>query len=177
GGLHAEDDIVEVVDQLARYDPRADSWSTLAPLPIHVAGEALVYSPANNKLYAFGGSDVDCTSAFSSTFIYDIASGTWSDGPAMPAGRAFFAASGYFNGKIYLVGGGTACDPATAQDQTWIFDIGAQTWMTGTALPQTLNDTAAGVIDGHLYVLGGANAEMRILDTIYDYNIATGTWA
>ena len=38
------------------------------------------------------------------TRIYDIATNTWSTGAPMPDVRAFMA-SGYFNGKIYLVGG------------------------------------------------------------------------
>jgi N-acetylneuraminic acid mutarotase len=164
------------IDQLARYDPAQDHWVTLAPIPTPVSLAPLVYSPADNKLYSFGDLDNDCN-AQPLTQIYDIASNTWVAGPALPAPRAGFAGAGYWNGQIILAGGGLSCDFTTAQSQTWIYNIGAGTWMTGTAMPQARIASASGVVNGHLYVLGGSDETNTVVNTIYDYNIATDTWA
>ena len=63
-----------------------------------------MYAPVNNKLYVFGGEITGAGKVFSTTLIYDIASNTWATGAPMPDVRAFMGA-GYYNGKIYLVGG------------------------------------------------------------------------
>ena len=55
------------------------------------------------------------------TRIYDIATNTWSTGAPMPDVRAFMA-SGYFNGKIYLVGGYTTGNVDPAFGQVWEYD-------------------------------------------------------
>ena len=65
-----------------------------------------VYAPNVNKLFVFGGDDPTSGTVVNTTRIYDIATNTWSTGAPMPDVRAFMA-SGYFNGKIYLVGGYT----------------------------------------------------------------------
>ncbi len=163
------------IDQFARYDPGADNWITLAPMPTPVVVHAIVYSPTNNKLYSFGGGDLDCN-ALSLTQVYDIATDTWSNGPALPAPRLEFAGVGYWNGRVYLAGGALSCDNSTSQSQTWIYDIAANTWTTGTAMPHAINASASGVVNGHMYVLGGADASNTVLNTIYNYNIASDTW-
>jgi hypothetical protein len=57
-----------------------------------------VYSPLNNKVYAFGGIDaVAGGNAYNLTRIYDIATNTWSAGAPMPLGRQQMA-SGYWAG-------------------------------------------------------------------------------
>ena len=164
------------VDQLARYDPVQDSWVTLAPIPTPVSLAPLVYSPANNKLYSFGDLDNDCN-AQPLTQIYDLTTNTWVAGPALPAPRMGFAGAGYWNGQIILAGGGLSCDFTTAQSQTWIYNIAAGTWLTGTAMPQARVASASGIVNGHLYVLGGSDETNAVVATIYDYNIAADTWA
>src|SRR5262249_27101784 len=63
-----------------------------------------VYAPNVSKLLVFGGERVSSATVVDTTRIYDIATNTWSTGAPMPDVRAFMA-SGYYNGKIYLVGG------------------------------------------------------------------------
>lgn len=166
------------LDQFVRYDPLNDSWSALAPMPTPVVLSALVYSPATNKFYSFGGGDVTDCSARNVTFIYDVASGTWTSGADMPEGRLAFAGVGYHNGRIYLAGGDLSCDSSTSipQSQIWIYDIASNSWTTGAAMPQALADGASGMVNGHLYVLGGVNSHQVVVSTIYDYDIASNRW-
>ena len=84
-------------------------WLTIAgsSIPIPFAAATAIYSPINKKLYVFGGAhgQTAATSvSFADTRIYDPATNSWSSGAPMPEARLLMAA-GYWNGKIYLVGG------------------------------------------------------------------------
>src|SRR5207253_2282249 len=77
------------------------------------------------------------------TRIYDIATNTWSTGTPMPDVRAFMA-SGYFNGKIYLVGGYSTGNISPAFLQTWQYDPIANTFATKTSIPAAAGCGGAG---------------------------------
>jgi hypothetical protein len=113
-------------NRFARYDPQADTWTTLALMPSPAAGAAVVYAPNVHKLYAFGGS-VSSYPSQTATRIYDITGGTWALGAPMPGIRSLMAA-GYWNGKIYLVGGFSEAYCCGAEAQLWEYDPLADTW-------------------------------------------------
>lgn len=179
GGATNQPDVAS--NQLLRYDPATNSWSTLAHAADSFAFADAIYVPANHKLYVFGGA-VATGTAVNLTRIYDPATNSWSAGAAMPQPRAEMAAA-YWNGKIYLVAGGasiSSSNPPDAtyppQSQTWVYDPLANTWDTTRAnLPDKVRGAAGAVIDGHLYVAGGLGEAQRTAAT-YDYDIATNTW-
>ena len=162
-------------DQLARYNPATDSWTTLASMPVAANGMALVYAPVTNKLYAFGGTDV-VTHALDLTRIYNIATGAWSSGAPMPNPRSRFAGAGYHNGKIYLVGGTNPQDSGTGQNDTWEYDVVNDRWTIKLPIPVPVSSAASAVVDGHLYVIGGRTRLAPTLNTVYDYDIAHDFW-
>src|SRR6266704_5267637 len=93
------------INTFARFDPVANTWIPLAVVPdLNNLEASGVYAPNVNKLFVFGGEEATFALVVNTTRIYDIATNTWSTGTPMPDIRAFMA-SGYFNGKIYLVGG------------------------------------------------------------------------
>ena len=79
-----------------------------------------VWAPNTGKLYVFGGGDALGT-VVNTTRIYDPGTNTWSVGTPMPDVRAFMA-SGYYNGKIYLVGGYSTGNVSPAYGQVWEYD-------------------------------------------------------
>jgi hypothetical protein len=95
----------------------------------------------------------------------------------MPDIRAFMA-SGYFNGKIYLVGGYSTGNVSPAFLQTWEYDPVANTFATKTSIPAAVGfgGAGSGVINGHLYVAGGRDANITVIATLWDYDIAADTW-
>ena len=121
-------------------------------------GEASgVYAPNVNKLFVFGGEEVTSATVVNTTRIYDIATNTWSTGAPMPDVRAFMA-SGYFNGKIYLVGGYNTGNVDPSFGQVWEYDPVTNTFNTSRAsMPATLGGAGFGIINGHIYVAGGRN--------------------
>ena len=125
----------------------------------------------------FGGDDATTGTVTNATRIYDIASNTWSSGANMPDFRAFMA-SGYFNNKIYLVGGYSTGNVSPAFAQVWEYDPVTNTFNTTRMdMPHTLGGAGSGVLNGHLYVAGGRDDANITLNSLYDYDIAANTWA
>jgi Galactose oxidase, central domain len=120
------------INEFGKFDPVANTWTPLAPVPDLTNAEASgVYAPNVNKLFVFGGDSPNTGTVVNTTRIYDIATNTWSTGAPMPDVRAFMA-SGYFNGKIYLVGGYSTGNITPAFLQTWEYDPVANTFATKT---------------------------------------------
>ncbi|PYJ10511.1 MAG: hypothetical protein DMF06_06190, partial [Verrucomicrobia bacterium] len=84
-----------------RYDPLANSWTALAPLPVALTRARGVYSfsPNQGAFFVFGGG-----SGSTATYIYDVATNTWSTGAPMPAPR-YLPNVVYTGGKIFVMGG------------------------------------------------------------------------
>ncbi|PZR94929.1 MAG: hypothetical protein DLM69_12040, partial [Candidatus Chloroheliales bacterium] len=164
--------------QFARYNVGSNVWTTLAPMTPNGAVEmaSANYSPTNNKVYVMGGGTAAGT-VYNTNRIYDVGTNTWTTGAPMPDVRGF-AASGYFNGNIYIVGGYTTGSITPAYTQTWQYNIAANTWTTKTGVPAPLGFGGAGstVINGHLYVAGGRDSSNTVINTLWDYNIATDSW-
>src|SRR5436309_16038635 len=112
-------------------------------MPTPEALASAVFYPTTNKIYVFGGED-PTTGVFSAaTSIFDLDTSTWSSAANMPAPRASMAA-GYnsANGRIYLVGGYDADDPASAQATAWEYNPGANTFTTRASIPHAVGGSA-----------------------------------
>ena len=166
------------IDEFGKFDPVANSWTPLAPVPdLNNCMASGVYAPDLNKLFVFGGERVSLATVVDTTRIYDIATNTWGTGAPMPDVRAFMA-SGYYNGKIYLVGGYSTGSYAPAFLQTWEYDPVANTFATKASIPASagFGGAGSGVVNGHLYVAGGRDANNTVIATTWDYDIAADTW-
>ncbi len=165
--------IATTTNQFAEYNLASNTWSTLAPVTPNgnVDMATANYSPINNKVYVMGGSN------FADNRVYDVAAGTWSTATAMPDVRAF-AATGYFNGNIYVVGGYNTGNITPAFTQTWQYNIAANTWTTMTSVPAPLGFGGAGytTLNGKLYVAGGRSSANAVINTLYIYDMASDTW-
>src|SRR6476646_7754505 len=123
------------IDDFGKFDPVANTWTPLAPVPdLNNCMASGVYAPNVSKLFVFGGERVSSVTVVDTTRIYDLATNTWSTGAPMPDVRAFMA-SGYYNGKIYLVGGYSTGGYAPAFLQTWEYDPVANTFAIKTSIP------------------------------------------
>jgi hypothetical protein len=167
------------IDWFGRFDPVANTWTALAAVPDLYDWEASgVYAPNVNKLFVFGGENISfpVNTVVNTTRIYDIATNTWSTGAPMPDARMLMG-SGYFNGKIYLVGGYSTDEPDPSFGQVWEYDPVLNTWNTSrVSMPITLGGPGFGIINGHMYIAGGRNLNHNALNTLYDYDLAANTW-
>jgi N-acetylneuraminic acid mutarotase len=165
------------INDFRSFNPATNTWTPLAPAPTAVIMPSLVYAPNVNKVFMFGGEDAVSGVNSNATSIYDVAAGTWSAGASMPDVRSFMM-SGYYNGKIYLVGGYNTSQVTSSQSQVWEYDPVANTFNTTRMnMPAALGGGGSGVINGHLYVAGGRDGTTVALNTLYDYDIAANSWS
>lgn len=101
------------VGRLDRYDPAADRWDTLAPIPPSPAtgqqvGGGLALAAAGGRLVAFGGewfASGGGGGVFAETWIYDPREDRWRAGPDMPHPRHGLAAVA-IGETVYALAGG-----------------------------------------------------------------------
>ena len=89
--------------QVNRYDPVADTWTPLAPMPSGTYTRLIAEYGNNGKIYVMGGTLTAPTST--NNRIYDIATNTWSEGRQAFNDPA--SAHAFVNGWIYVTGGGS----------------------------------------------------------------------
>ena len=82
------------------YDPAADTWKELAPMPSKRTASIAIES--GGKFYVIGGSD-EAGLSVATNEVYDIATNKWSTGRAMPTARNH-PAGGAVAGKLYIIG-------------------------------------------------------------------------
>lgn len=151
------------------YDPAADAWTRVAPIPdaLHHAGVAA----SDSLLYVTGGylttEDPRAPSAWievNTTWVYDPRADRWSRAADMPRPRAAHA-SVFLNGKLYVIGG----LGAAVSTDLHVYDPATNTW--DTSLPpmsQVREHLAAVGLDGKLYVIGGRYGRNFTLLEVFD---------
>src|ERR1044071_6346296 len=157
-----------------RYDPGTNSWTPLPHMPQAVIMPVAVYYPPTNKIYVFGGEDGDTGTNFNILQIYDIASNTWSTGANLPDVRSF-AAGGYVpaTGMIYIVAGYNTGDVTSSQNTAGQYDPVLDSWTDLTATdpyPHAAGGFGYGVINDKLYVAGGRDAALNIINDTYEFD-------
>ena len=126
-------------------------------------------------LYIAGGQTADAVpTVYDQVSRYNYTTNSWSNVAPLPVALSQ-AATGAWNGKIYVAGGfigGTSVTNALR-----IYDIATNTWTTGAAMPTTpgVEAAAAAVVNGKFYVMGGDDFNNG-LNTNFIYDIATNTW-
>jgi len=162
GGRQFDSDIY---NNLWSYDPIADSWEELAPLPENVGGMCAV--AYEGKIYSVAGFTGLPFDEIDKLYIYDIESDSWSQGASLPA-ALYNTACALIDGKIYVAGG----LGATAVDTLYIYDISSDTWSSGNDLPAPVGGARGAVWNGQFFVVGGWNS-----DTNYRYIPASDSWS
>ena len=136
---------------LQRYDPLTDSWTVLAPLPAgRYSGDGAVV--INGKLYVPGGWTTSPPLPWSTLFIYDIGSNSWSSGASMPS-LSGCGNSVALNGKLYVM---TPCNGYSGYTAyLFAYDPGTNAWTVLPSSPHVHTGGAAQAINGRIYLAGG----------------------
>jgi N-acetylneuraminic acid mutarotase len=182
----------EPTDDMWEYDPAADSWKSLAPLPgkrgsavavevggkIHVIGGAATVEGSKDPFFTFFGP----ARVLSTNDVYDPATNKWeSRRPmAVPRNHAF---AGAVNGKIYVIGGRTGHGfilSATNTDVVEEYSPVADMWSAPKERMPTPRSGGAWGTDGRrIYVAGGEVTTKDIVGAfrgIEAYDPATNSW-
>jgi N-acetylneuraminic acid mutarotase len=149
GGSEASAPGTNHVRTVEVYDPGTDSWTQKDDMPRLVS--AGFSSVVGGKIYVFGG-----YGGSPRVDEYDPATDTWTQKDDMPTARHAHATS-VFDDKIYVIGG---YEPRTAgypgMTTVDVFDPATNTWTTAPDMPTGRLGPRTSVVDGKIYVLGGA---------------------
>src|SRR5882724_6036235 len=167
------------VTSVYRYNPGTNSWDTRADIPLGALGHVAVYYPTTNKIYVFGGQDVNNV-LFNNTQIYDIATDSWTAGAAMPDVGAFMA-TGYVpsTGKIYIISGYNTAFLGSEQPRTWAYDPVADSWTDLTAtvpFPHPAGGMSYGVINNKVYIAGGRDSTFNTIQLTWEFDPAVSAY-
>ena len=130
----------------------------------------------NGVIYAIGGS----WDAYISTPIveeYNPKKDSWTIKSDMPQELCGSTAS-TVNNKIYVIGGSTSLlGTGYVVNSVYEYNPVSDSWTTKSNIPTPLAFAAASVVDGKIYVIGGAPFGMNsAYKSVYEYNPATDTW-
>jgi hypothetical protein len=109
-------------DSVYRYDPRADTWATVAPMPI--ARSNFVAGVIGGKIYVAGGS-IGWPKTTDRTDVYDPATESWSTVASMPARRGGIV-GGVWNGCLVVASGKS--DALTFDNRVFVYTVATGQW-------------------------------------------------
>ncbi len=166
-----------VKDAHYAYDPQADTWRTLRPLPVEL--DHIQAAGMGGKVYYIGGNVSFYGASVSTVYIYDPATDSFSNGRPMPAGRDRGAGGVIVrNGRICIVGG--RYKSATVQISRPFVDCytpASDTWRRLPDMPRGRDHLSAALINNKIYVTGGRVNPQRPFGATDVYDFTTSRWS
>lgn len=192
-GVHSGPAAWIPINNAFEYDPVADSWKELAPMPTRRG--AGVAAAVDGKIYVIGGATIapDAKEQFlnfktpqnvvGTVEEYDPKTNTWRARASMPTPRNHCAVAAV-NGKIYVIGGriGAAyISLGTDISLVETYDPVRDSWtaVLPARMPTARSALAYGVYNGHILIAGGELQDTNLYETFRAfeaYDPATDTW-
>ena len=157
-------------NRLFRYDPRTNSWTELASLPVQGGADHCNVAAAGGKLYVLGAIRVGSCFIDGDTWEYDPAWDHWEIVGRMstPRGASGVAAIG---GNIYVAGG---LATAGSVSDLEVFDTERGQLTRLPSMPTARDHLTAQAINGRIYAIAGRSD--RDLNANEEYDPATMAW-
>jgi N-acetylneuraminic acid mutarotase len=134
------------------YDPAADAWTRLVPMPTprNHLGAAVIAG----KIHVVGGR-VGGNMELTTHEIYDPAAGSWTAGAPLPTGRSGIAVVAHRE-LVYVFGGETVRGLSSKTfDEAERFDPAIGRWERLSPMPTARHGLGAVSFGGAIHVLGG----------------------
>jgi len=170
----------QATTRVQRYDPVADSWDSVAPLPEKITHAG--HAADDHRVWLVGGFVGDHPgSSTSHVWLYDVATGQWRRLPDLPAPRGGGGAA-LIGSTLHFVGGvvrnGDVYQPDAADHWTLDVDTGTA-WHPDAPLPNPRNHLGVIALDDGIYAIGGQH-QGNELDgnqaTVERYDLSTKQW-
>lgn len=171
-GLRFGRELLEVTDQVERWDAQTGTWETVAPLPAPAAGMVLQVAD-DGSIVVIGGVG-EGGEALATIWRFDPATESWGTLPSMPEGRAGHQVGRLPDGDLLVVGGITP--DGTAALQALRLDTSTSTW-SEVAGPK-LGRVQHRVVDlgGGVLAVGGAVPNMGPVQTTEFFDPQSNSW-
>jgi len=168
-------------NNLQQFDPAANSWTDLGPLPT----EMHHFQPVefNGGIYVIGSFRCCYPDEVTNPeiFRYDIASSQWSMVGTMPAGRLRGSMGAVvYNNKIYLIGGNTQGHNGGAVPWFDEYDPVSGAWIALADAPHARDHFMAAIIGDELVATSGRQSLRSAGNTVSAtdiYDFGSGTWS
>ena len=176
------------------YDVTTDKWTRKKPMPAATHHAAI--AEYQGKIYVFGGAVQPAAGGpnqfpTDNVWEYNPAEDSWKPLAPMPTSR-MAAVAAEVGGKIYVIGGASVhpgrklvslgpAVPHRSLDANEMYDPATNKWEKRSPMPTARNHTAAGVVGGKIYVIGGRLAAAYLsagsnTDVVEEYDPAADTW-
>jgi len=134
------------------FDPESREWSRLE-LPAGVTRRAAATLVVDGRIHVIGGIAGETVSDRHD--IFDPETGSWSEGPALPAARSGSAVALY-QGRVHLFGGQSSDGRTTLQTHiSWA--PGDTVWTEDADLPAPRTGAEAVVLERGIFLIGGGS--------------------
>ena len=144
-----------------KYDPDADTWTAMAPMPVALA--TMQAACIGGYIYLVGGYT---GSAHTNDFlVYDTAANSWTRS-TWPYARTPMVAA--YAGKLYAFGG---LDSSGTSSETWEYDPTTGLWSQKADMPVAARYGDAVTAGDYIYVIGGTYSA-----DVQRYDPTTDTW-
>jgi len=182
----------EPIDNAWEYDPAADTWKALAPMPTRrgAAGAAV----AGGKIYVVGGASSlhgmhengihprRPHNVLATVEEYDPATNSWRERRSLLLARNHHATAAVGD-KVYVIGGrvgGAYISSASNNvDLVEAYDPAADLWTAMDRMPTARSAIGAGVYNGRIIVPGGESQDRRELTAfraVEAYDTKLNSW-
>jgi N-acetylneuraminic acid mutarotase len=162
---------LESSNELTRFDPKTETFTSLAPLPEpenHIG--VVTY---HGDLYVFGGygrwRDAETRSTF---YRYDPSVNHWTRMPNMPEPRAAMA-SGVIGNQLIVAGGALDSKP---RSDAYSFNFRSNRWSRLPSMASRREHVGSAVLGDRLYVLGGRTPQTLAANTAEAYDVSERRW-
>ena len=157
------------VATLEAYNPSANIWVTLAPMP--TARSNLGAATVSGLVYFIGG-QTGCSGVVGNVEAYNVVTNSWTQENPMTFPRSEVGV-GMIDNKIYAVGG--VDGSGVPQSKLEVYDPTANSWTTLDPMPTARIAPVVEVVNNVLYVIGGYDdAHPNGYNVVEAYNPAGG---
>lgn len=181
GKIYIVDGITDGSWSVESYDPVADSWvlEDNPPPAVGYFGSATY----GGKIYVYGGINNTSPTASLDFFEYDPETGLWENIGTIPEKKAM-CANAVVGNRLFAITG--ALEPffipslpgpaTTASVIMHEFQPSGEGWAYNTPITTPRAYSISGVVDGEIYVIGGAYSKTEISDVVEQYDPEADTW-
>jgi N-acetylneuraminic acid mutarotase len=146
------------VDSAARYDPVADKWETLPPLPER--REHCTAGAIGGIIYVAGGRRDGITGIEPATWAYDPAAKSWTEKASLPTPRGGLAGA-VLRGHLFVFGGegNMAANSNGVFPNIDAYDPVTNTWEAMPSMQVPRHGYGAAALGDRIYLPGGATKQ------------------